>query len=121
MRSDGTDQVKIAADKSWSMGTPTWSPDGKRIAYVSKTEFNSPTLSIEVNDWQNARAETIFSDSHLTPVLHWLPDGRLIYVLANDENWHPRLKPVDGLAATIRKDFPALETHHARKWLDYAN
>jgi Tol biopolymer transport system component/DNA-binding winged helix-turn-helix (wHTH) protein len=82
MRSDGTDQVKIAADKSWSMGTPTWSPDGKRIAYVSQTEFNSPTLSIEVNDWQNARVETIFSDSHLTPVLHWLSDGRLIYVLA---------------------------------------
>jgi DNA-binding winged helix-turn-helix (wHTH) protein/Tol biopolymer transport system component len=86
MRSDGTDQVKIATDKSWSRGTPTWSPDGKRIAYVSETEFNSPTVSIEVNDWQNARAEPIFSDSHLTPVLHWLPDGRLIYVLAADEN-----------------------------------
>jgi Tol biopolymer transport system component len=84
MRSDGTDQIKI--DKSWSMGTPTWSPDGKRIAYGSETEFGSPKISIEVNDWQNTRAETVFSDSHLTPVLHWLPDGRLIYTLAAGEN-----------------------------------
>jgi hypothetical protein len=26
----------------------------------------------------------------LTSVLHWLPDGRLIYVLANEENWDQR-------------------------------
>jgi WD40 repeat protein len=34
MRSDGTDQVKVAADKSdgSEVGVPTWSPDGKRIA-----------------------------------------------------------------------------------------
>lgn len=84
MRSDGTDQIKI--DKSWSMGTPTWSPDGKRIAYVSETESSSPKISIEVNDWQNTRTETVLSDCHLTPVLHWLPDGRLIYALAVGEN-----------------------------------
>jgi hypothetical protein len=31
-----------------------------------------------VNEWQNARTQTLFSDARLTPALHWLPDGRLI-------------------------------------------
>ena len=34
MRSDGTDPVKVASDKSSWVGQPTWSPDGNRIAYI---------------------------------------------------------------------------------------
>jgi Tol biopolymer transport system component/DNA-binding winged helix-turn-helix (wHTH) protein len=86
MRSDGTDQVKVAADKldGSQVGTPTWSPDGKRIAYVrTKWAYNARTSSVEVNEWWNARAETLFSDSRLTFALHWLPDSRLIYGLGN--------------------------------------
>ncbi len=86
MHSDGTDAVKVVADNGWLVGKPTWSPDGKRIAYF-RTNFDWTTRSVEVNEWQNARAETVLSDHLLTPVLHWLPDGRLIYVLANEENW----------------------------------
>jgi len=89
MRSDGTDQVKIAADKldGSEVGVPTWSPDSKRIAYLrSSWAYNMSTTSVEVNEWQNARAETLISDNRLITALHWLPDGRLIYALAGHDS-----------------------------------
>jgi DNA-binding winged helix-turn-helix (wHTH) protein/Tol biopolymer transport system component len=87
MRSDGADQMEVAADKSdgTAFGPPTWSPDGKRIAYFRTKWFDRRTSSVELNDWQNARAETLFSDGRLTPALHWLPDG-LIYGLEDQRD-----------------------------------
>jgi len=89
MRSDGAEQTKVAADKSdgSDLGPSTWSPDGKRIAYIRTQRRDNPqNSSVEGNDWQNARAETFFSDRRLTPAVHWLPDGLLIYGL-HENNW----------------------------------
>ena len=88
MRSDGADQVKVAAFKAGSVvGMPTWSLDGKRIAYVRLYwAFNARAASVEVNEWQNATTETLFPDSRLGPALHWLPDGRLLYTLESPQN-----------------------------------
>ena len=90
MRSDGTDPVEVAgvvtgeSDGS-RFGVPTWSSDGKRIAYI---RYRSSSIVVEVNEWQSLRAESIFSDSRLASVLHWLPDGRLVYALFDQESSH---------------------------------
>jgi len=88
MRSDGTEVVKVAAAGSDGsvVGVPTWSPDGKSIAYNRRNWANYlHTSSIEVNEWQKANAQTLFSDSRLAPALHWLRDGRLIYALGDSK------------------------------------
>jgi len=72
------------------VGTPTWSPDGKRISYVrTALAYDAPERSVEVNEWQKASAEPLFSDRGLTPALHWLPDGRLIYALGTQQSPGP--------------------------------
>lgn len=87
MRSDGTDQIKVAADKSSWVGGPKWSPDGNRIAYVRMDfAYHTQQSSVEINEWRNARAETLFSDNRLGPALNWLLNGRLIYTFGDEEN-----------------------------------
>jgi Tol biopolymer transport system component/DNA-binding winged helix-turn-helix (wHTH) protein len=89
MRSDGTDPVKVASDKSSWVGQPTWSPDGNRIAYIRASEtYNARVGAMEVNEWRNASAQTLFSDNRLGPSLHWLPDGRMVYVLGDEIDHH---------------------------------
>lgn len=89
MRSDGTEPVKVASDKSSWVGQPAWSPDGNRIAYIRAAETTNARVSaVEVNEWRNANAQTFLSDNRLGPSLHWLPDGRLVYVMGDDIDHH---------------------------------
>jgi Tol biopolymer transport system component len=87
MRADGTEQVKVAADKASWVGQPTWSPDGNRIAYIRAMEtYNARESSVEVNEWRTSRVQTVFSDNRLCPSVYWLPNGLLVYGIGDEEN-----------------------------------
>lgn len=103
MNSDGTGPVNVAADRadgSW-VATPTWSADGKHLAYVRTIwSFDAPKSSVEINEWEKKTEETLFSNDRLDLALHWLPDGRLIYALSS-------LQPTQGSSlwvTTARKE-----------------
>jgi Tol biopolymer transport system component len=51
---DGSNKQIILSDAS----SPVWSPGGKRIAYISKGDLNSPQIYIACSDGSNARQLT---------------------------------------------------------------
>jgi serine/threonine protein kinase/dipeptidyl aminopeptidase/acylaminoacyl peptidase len=86
MRSDGTDQVRVVSTPGSRVEALAWSPDGKQIAYIRKTFGNfTRSVSLELDEWQAARRQIVFSDARLDSALHWLPDGRLLHVLAEED------------------------------------
>jgi Tol biopolymer transport system component len=52
IRPNGSDFRQIATEADWSLGSPTWSPDGKRILFYKMTRENT---------WNSHRPESINS------------------------------------------------------------
>ncbi|HET7443011.1 MAG TPA: protein kinase, partial [Terriglobales bacterium] len=86
MDENGANQKKIgSAGENYLYASPTWSPDGRWIAYL-KVQFSSFSSlgSIQTFDLEHDTSKLAFEDSQLDTGLSWLPDGRLLY--ARDES-----------------------------------
>lgn len=84
-----------------------WSPDGERLGYYAAHE-KSPVSweSIETRDLRGGSSTTVVSQPvpNSTAGFSWLPDGRMIYSLADDNDtsscnlWEIRADPRTGKA-----------------------
>ena len=81
MDADGQNQTRLTDSDGWN-GSPSWSPDGRRLAFVSDREGNSGIYVMDV-DGQN---QTRLTDSDgWIRSLSWSPDGRRLVFESNGE------------------------------------
>jgi serine/threonine protein kinase len=86
MRSDGSDQRKIVSDPDGSIAfsSPTWSQDGRWIAYDKFRSGNFGNEAwVELFNLELGSKSPVVNQPLLGWGLVWLPDGRLIYAVSD--------------------------------------
>ena len=104
-RVDGTDAKRLTSNDYRDLA-PVWSPDGSRIAFVTRREGSTPeiyTISSDGSDERRIATGGHESTSH--PILVWSPDGQCIAFRDFDRGWREgRFQPVGYFIATVGWD-----------------
>jgi len=93
MRADGSDPVRLT-DGQANDTSPVWSPDGRRIAFVSDRDGNREVyvMNADGSDQMNL---TRHASEDWTPT--WAPEGdRLAFASFRDGNWEIYVMNADG-------------------------
>jgi serine/threonine protein kinase len=111
MRADGEQRRIISADQDGTAySSPVWSPDGHWIAY-DKFRFGAYTNEawVELFNPEHATRKVIITEPQLEWGVEWLPDGRLLYAIAepppsqNSSNfWAVNVNPTTGRSTGAR-------------------
>lgn len=87
---DGSDARELAPSTQEEIFVaPTWSRDGRHLAYVRVHPGNHYSMvvnSVELNDLQSLQSRLLLSGTGVADSLCWLPDNRLVYNLAEEQN-----------------------------------
>jgi TolB protein len=84
-----------------SYDLPTFSPDGEQIAYSSAQRSRGGySFAVNVYDFSRRPPISIFQSPEHPIYLYWLPDGRRIFFLAENEN------SLDLILAEVRENRP---------------
>jgi Tol biopolymer transport system component len=113
---NGSDPVNLTENESYFEETPTWSPDGRRIAFVSRNPKEQPLSggSIRVTDPDGSYGVEISllgGESVYEP--SWSPDGRTI-AFWSPSSGHIFLANADGSGTPKRLPTPGLSGCAAR-------
>ena len=83
MQGDGEEPRKLMeAEPDSAIGDVTWSPDGRRLAYVQfKLIGDKERIDIEIREVEGKEAVTLLPEpaGPIFPAVYWLPDGRLLF------------------------------------------
>ena len=104
MNADGTNQRRLTnhPKNDWS---PSWSPDGKRIAFMSDRDghahpihdWRSPTSEIYVMDANGGNQQNLTNDPHGDRSPSWSPDGKhIVFETDRDNNSEIYVMNADG-------------------------
>jgi dipeptidyl aminopeptidase/acylaminoacyl peptidase len=102
---DGKRKPHVIVDgRGATVTQPTFSPDGKTLAYLAMTRpgYESDRCRIVLKRWVNGRPQVLTEDWDRSPQkIVWSPDGRTIYTHADHLGHHP-LFAVDVKTGRVR-------------------
>ena len=99
---DGTSAAKLLVGGEKTENTPRWSPDGKRLAFIS-TRDGDPNIYLADADGGNVRAVTKVAGG-VQPPLVFSPDGAMLAFVAD-------VKPADAPSGNLHRVTRLLYRH----------
>ncbi len=114
VNSDGTEQTNLTNTPDISEVSPTWSPDGRYIAYSDWRQDGSSDIMVMNADGSNPVALTTQPDATTTKnyAPAWSPDGKQIAFVSDRLNGLPEVFLMDTSGANVQNltDYPDPKT-----------
>jgi Tol biopolymer transport system component len=94
---DGQNEVEIVstADENTQLSSPCWSPDGHRLAYLSRTEGEKTIWSVGVVDLTTRKPRTVYQVGSVLRLLGWSSAGDAILVATIEDRPNVWPSPAD--------------------------
>jgi Tol biopolymer transport system component len=100
MNADGTGDKELPGQSGNSNVFPTWSPDGKRIAYMSGQALQGEDYKLVIVNADGTAGTTLDTGEGLAGLPAWSPDGKRLAYTAGKGAPSVFLADADGLGAS---------------------